>query len=264
LPKIWRPETYGYWVPGVGVAFSIIMLIIVGAFVANLFGRTIIAFGEHMVGRMPVVRGVYRALKQIFETVLSQSHTSFQKVGVIEYPRRGLYSMVFVSTTTTGEINHKCCEQGESMLSVFLPTTPNPTSGYLLFVPASDVIILDMKVEDAAKMVISAGLVVPEYPPGGDEAPAAGHGEQGKPVNMAKTGDVSKVEALPIVNAAIAVDAATDASSGAVSANAARSVGTDESADAKSGETGKKSRRKKRFRRRPRRKSGKSGNGGRQ
>ena len=166
LPKIWQPETYGLWVPGIGVAFSIIILIIVGAFVANLFGRTIIGFGETMVSRMPVVRGVYGALKQIFETVLSQSKTSFQKVGIIEYPRLGLYSIVFVSTDTTGEIDHKCNLTGEGMLSIFLPTTPNPTSGYLLFVPRSDVTILEMNVEDAAKMVISAGLVVPEYQKG--------------------------------------------------------------------------------------------------
>ncbi len=163
LPAIWQPETYGLSVPGIGVAFSILILIIVGAFVANLFGRTISGFGEQLVGRMPVVRGVYGALKQIFETVLSQSQTSFQKVGIIEYPRRGLYSIVFVSTETTGEIHHRCNRSDEGMLSIFLPTTPNPTSGYLLFVPKEDVIILEMKVEDAAKMVISAGLVVPEY-----------------------------------------------------------------------------------------------------
>ncbi len=163
LPAIWRPETYGLWVPGIGVVFAIIILIIVGAFVANLFGRSIIGFGEQLVGRMPVVRGVYGALKQIFETVLSQSQTSFQKVGIIEYPRQGLYSIVFVSTETTGEIDDRCNFTGDGLLSVFLPTTPNPTSGYLLFVPRKDVIILDMKVEDAAKMVISAGLVVPEY-----------------------------------------------------------------------------------------------------
>ena len=163
LPKIWQPETYNITVPGIGVAFSIIILIIVGAFVANLFGRTIISFGEQIVGRMPVVRGVYGALKQIFETVLSQSQTSFQKVGIIEYPRRGLYSIVFVSTDTTGEIHEKCNTSEKGMLSIFLPTTPNPTSGYLLFVPREDVTILEMKVEDAAKMVISAGLVVPEY-----------------------------------------------------------------------------------------------------
>lgn len=163
LPTIWQPETYGLSVPGIGVAFSILILILVGAFVANLFGRTIIGFGEQMVGRMPVVRGVYGALKQIFETVLSQSQTSFQKVGIIEYPRKGLFSIVFVSTDTSGEIKEVFDPDNRGMLSVFLPTTPNPTSGYLLFVPREDVTILEMKVEDAAKMVISAGLVVPEY-----------------------------------------------------------------------------------------------------
>jgi len=164
LPAIWQPETYGLSVPGIGVAFSILILILVGAFVANLFGRSIVGFGERMVSRMPVVRGVYGALKQIFETVLSQSHDSFQKVGIIEYPRIGLYSIVFVSTETSGEIKEKCDDSSEGLLSIFLPTTPNPTSGYLLFVPAEDVTILEMKVEDAAKMVISAGLVVPEHP----------------------------------------------------------------------------------------------------
>ena len=169
LPAIWQPETYGLSIPGIGVAFSIIILMIVGAFVANLFGRTIIGFGEQLVGRMPVVRGVYGALKQIFETVLSQSHTSFQKVGIIEYPRKGLYSIVFVSTETTGEIHQKCSQTSQGMLSIFLPTTPNPTSGFLLFVPREDVIILDMSVEEAAKMVISAGLVVPDYQDGMQE-----------------------------------------------------------------------------------------------
>jgi uncharacterized membrane protein len=111
---------------------------------------------------MPVVRTVYRALKQIFETVLSQSTASFQNVGLVEYPRRGLYAVVFISTSTKGEIRSKAGDHDE-LYSVFLPTTPNPTSGFLLFVPHADVIVLDMSVEDAAKLVISAGLVVPNY-----------------------------------------------------------------------------------------------------
>lgn len=149
-------------VPGVGVVFSILLLTVIGALAANLFGRTIISYGEMMLNRMPLVRNLYSALKQIFETVLSQSNTSFQKVGLIEYPRRGLYAIVFVSTETTGEISHKMDDE-DQLLSVFLPTTPNPTSGYLLFVPEEDVMVLDMTVEEAAKMVISAGLVTPEF-----------------------------------------------------------------------------------------------------
>ncbi len=148
-------------IPGIGLVVAILGIMIIGAFTANLFGRSLVSYGERVLDRMPVVRNLYRALKQIFETVLSQSGTSFQKVGVIEYPRKGLYAIVFVSTETHGEIADKCAA-GEKFLSVFLPTTPNPTSGYLLFLPASDVTILDMTVEEGAKLVISAGLVVPE------------------------------------------------------------------------------------------------------
>ena len=163
VPQVYLPETYlPFTVPGVGLIFSIAMLIVVGALTANLFGRTIVSYGEIIVGRMPVVRGVYRALKQIFETVLSQSNNTFQQVGLLEYPRRGLYAIVFVSTPARGEIDDKVLK-GEPVLSVFLPTTPNPTSGYLLFVAEKDVTFLDMTVEEGAKLVISAGLVVPPY-----------------------------------------------------------------------------------------------------
>ncbi|GAB4239614.1 MAG: hypothetical protein Kow0032_26820 [Methyloligellaceae bacterium] len=163
IPAKYLPESYlPFTVPGVGLIFSITALVIIGAFTANLFGRTLISYGEMMLDRMPVVRNVYRALKQIFETVLSQSNNSFQKVGLIEYPRKGLYAIVFISTETRGEIDKKV-EKGETLLSVFLPTTPNPTSGYLLFLPEKDVLVLDMSVEEAAKLVISAGLVVPEH-----------------------------------------------------------------------------------------------------
>lgn len=161
VPAVYLPETYlPFSVPGVGVIFAIVGITILGALTANLFGRTVVSYGELMLNRMPIVRNVYRGLKQIFETVLSQSQNSFQKAGLIEYPRKGIWSIVFISTTTRGEIEKKAPQDG-GMLSVFLPTTPNPTSGFLLFVPKSDVIVLDMSVEDAAKLVISAGLVTP-------------------------------------------------------------------------------------------------------
>ncbi len=163
LPDFYLPETYlPFTVPGVGLVFSILGLMFIGALTANLFGRTLVSYGEMMLDRMPVVRNVYGALKQIFETVLSQSNNSFKEVGLIEYPRKGLYAIVFVSTETRGEIDDKVLK-GEGLLSVFLPTTPNPTSGFLLFVPEKDITILDMNVEEAAKLVISAGLVVPEH-----------------------------------------------------------------------------------------------------
>lgn len=167
--KEYNPQNYIPFVipeiPGIGLIFAVLVLILAGAFMANLFGQTILSYGEMMLGRMPIVRNVYQALKQIFETVLSQSNNSFQKIGLIEYPRRGIYSIVFISKETEGEISNRYKEEyhtaDDNLISVFLPTTPNPTSGYLLFVPCKDVKILDMSVEEGAKMVISAGLIEP-------------------------------------------------------------------------------------------------------
>ncbi len=163
LPENYMPDAVlPFTVPGLGLVFMVVLIIMIGALAANLLGRSVVGWGEGVLGRMPVVRSLYRATKQIFETVLSQRGTSFQKVGLVEYPRRGIYAIVFVSTETTGEIKERL-DDGSGLISVFLPTTPNPTSGFLLFVPKNEVLILDMTVEEAAKLVISAGLVVPEY-----------------------------------------------------------------------------------------------------
>jgi len=163
IPAAYNPETYlPFALPGAGLLFAIIGIVVIGALTANLFGRSLVGFGESIVDRMPVVRNVYNALKQIFETVLSQSSSSFKNVGLIEYPRKGLYCIVFIATDSSGEILDKWPASTEP-ISVFLPTTPNPTSGFLLFVPRRDIIILDMSVEEGAKLVISAGLVTPEY-----------------------------------------------------------------------------------------------------
>lgn len=162
VPPGFNPDNYlPFSVPGVGLLLALFGITVIGALTANLFGRTIVAYWESVLDRMPVVRNVYRALKQIFETVLAQSKTSFREVVLIEYPRKGLYAIAFVSRDTIGEIPAKA-DDGD-MVSVFLPTTPNPTSGFLLFVPVRDVIKLDMSVEQAAKLVISAGLVVPDH-----------------------------------------------------------------------------------------------------
>ena len=170
VPAQYNPDTYlPFSLPGVGLLFALMGLMVLGALTANLFGRTIVAFGEQMLDRMPIVRNVYKALKQIFETVLSQSNSSFRQVGLIQYPRPGLYALVFISTDTTGEVLERAGNGGE-MVSVFLPTTPNPTSGFLLFVPAEDVMLLEMNVEEAAKLVISAGLVTPKRAEAGDDA----------------------------------------------------------------------------------------------
>lgn len=160
VPQVYNPRTYiDYDIPGFGLFIFIVFTTVVGYFTKNLFGRQLIRLGESWVDRMPVVRTIYNALKQIVETVLSQSSASFQKACLVEYPRKGLWAIAFISTQTKGEIPGRAGE--ERMVSVFLPTTPNPTSGFLLFVPAQDVVELDMTVEEAAKLVISAGLVTP-------------------------------------------------------------------------------------------------------
>jgi len=160
VPKIYNPSTYlGVSIPGFGVIVFLIFTSAVGALTKGLFGRQLLRLGENFVDRMPVVRSIYNALKQIAETVLSQSNNSFQNACVIEYPRKGIWAIAFVSTNTKGEVLEKM--PYDEMLSVFLPTTPNPTSGFLLFVPRQDVVLLDMTVEEAAKLIISAGLVTP-------------------------------------------------------------------------------------------------------
>ena len=147
-------------VRGLGVVIFLIFTVIVGWMAKGFIGRSLIRFAEGLVQRTPVVRTVYSGIKQISETIFAQSERSFEKACLIEYPRRGIWALGFISTDTKGEVADKGDPSGE-MVSVFLPTTPNPTSGFLLFFPKSDVIMLDMSVEDAAKLVISAGLVYP-------------------------------------------------------------------------------------------------------
>ncbi|TYC58695.1 DUF502 domain-containing protein [Rhodobacterales bacterium] len=164
LPRIYNPDTYlSFPVPGFGLIVAIIVLTIVGFLAANFLGRSMLSVGESLLGRMPLVRNIYSGLKQIFETVLDQRGDSFTKAALVEYPRRGLWAIVFISTETRGEVAKRLRDKAETV-SVFLPTTPNPTSGFLLFVPREDVVELTMSVEDAAKLVISAGLVSPAYP----------------------------------------------------------------------------------------------------
>jgi uncharacterized membrane protein len=163
IPQVYNPDNYlPFAVPGFGLLTALFLITMIGFLTANLVGRSIIGFGESLLDRMPLVRSLYKGLKQIFQTVLAEQSGSFKQAALIEYPRRGLWSIVFIATDTKGEVNERLPES--ESISVFLPTTPNPTSGFLLFVPRKDVIILDMSVEEAAKMVISAGLVSPEFP----------------------------------------------------------------------------------------------------
>lgn len=147
-------------VRGIGVVIFFIFTMLVGWIGKGLMGRSFLRMGESIVERMPVVRSVYNGVKQIAETVFSQRDTSFDKACLIEYPRKGIWAIAFISTPAKGEVHAKTSDGGE-VTTVFLPTTPNPTSGFLLFLPRKDIQELDMTVEDAAKLVISAGLVYP-------------------------------------------------------------------------------------------------------
>lgn len=160
LPDKYNPLTYiDVNVRGLGVIVFIIFTTFIGSLTKGIFGRSLVRTAESLVDRMPVVRSIYNGLKQITETVVNQSNASFEKACLVQYPRKGIWAVAFISTKTSGEILPKSGQ--DDMTSVFLPTTPNPTSGFLLFVPTKDIIELDMSVEDAAKLVISAGLVMP-------------------------------------------------------------------------------------------------------
>jgi uncharacterized membrane protein len=159
IPERYNPETYlPFSVPGLGLLITIAFLTLVGFLAAGLAGRTLVRIGERLLSRMPVVRSVYGTLKQIFETVLAQSSRSFREVVLVEYPRRGLGAIGFVTGPTKGEIQTR---SEDELVNVFLPTTPNPTSGFLLFVPRRDLVHLDMTIEEAMKLVISGGIVAP-------------------------------------------------------------------------------------------------------
>ena len=162
VPQQFQPSEYvGINLPGVGIVIYLTFTVLIGWIAKGIIGRSLIHFAEGLIDQMPVVRSVYSGVKQISETVFAQTDQSFENACLVQYPRRGIWAVGFVSTATRGEIR-KRADNGNEMLSVFVPTTPNPTSGFLLFFPAEDVILLDMSIEDAAKLIISAGLVYPD------------------------------------------------------------------------------------------------------
>lgn len=163
IPAHYNPDNYlPFAVPGFGLIVAIVLITLIGFLTANFIGRAIVNYGEGLLENMPFVRNIYRGLKQILETVLSQQSNTFKQVALIEYPRKGLWALVFIATDARGEVKENLQEKGGDTVAVFLPTTPNPTSGFLLFVPKKDIHPLKMSVEDAAKLVISAGLVAPQ------------------------------------------------------------------------------------------------------
>ena len=169
IPVHWNPNTYiqDYFgitlsVPGVGVVVLAVVITLIGALTAGFLGRFIIRTGENIVARMPVVRSIYSASKQILETVFRDQSEAFREAVLVEYPRRDAWTIAFITGRTTGEVQART---PDDVVNVYVPTTPNPTSGFLLYVPVKDLKPLDMSVEDAVKMVISVGMVTPPYYP---------------------------------------------------------------------------------------------------
>lgn len=167
IPAAYKPDTYlHYSIPGFGVVVALVFITLLGFLVANIVGRRLLHFGESLLARMPIVRNIYGGLKQIFETALSTQSKPFTSVGLIEFPRKGMWAVVFVVGKAKGEITAKFPDaNGEDIYNIFVPTTPTPLSGYLVFAKRSDFIMLDMSAEEAAKLVISAGIVAPEFTP---------------------------------------------------------------------------------------------------
>lgn len=166
LPPAYNPETYlPFAIPGLGLVIVFIVLTFIGWSTAGLLGRLWTRISEHFLRRMPVIRSVYAAVKQIIETILKQQSNAFREVVLFEYPRRGSWAIGFITGQTQGEVQNLTTDD---VVNVFLPTTPNPTSGYLLFIPKKELVILDMTVEEGIKMVVSGGIVTPP-----DRRPAA-------------------------------------------------------------------------------------------
>jgi len=167
VPRAFNPESYlDFAIPGLGLLVAILMLTMLGALAANILGRSMLRLGERVVGRVPFVRNIYNTLKQLIETVFSQNQNSFKEVVLIQYPRQGLWVLGFITTEATGEVGEHL---GSDHIAVFVPSTPNPTSGFMVFLPRADVTVLKMSVEEGAKLIISAGIVTPEGLPGAGE-----------------------------------------------------------------------------------------------
>jgi uncharacterized membrane protein len=161
IPLAYRPETLlGFQIPGLGVILTIVILLVTGVLVANFVGRSVIGGWESLLERIPIVRSIYSAAKNFAEIVFSDSGKAFKKVYLVEYPRKGIYTLTFQTATEMGEVQGRT---GEEVICCFVPTTPNPTSGFIIIVPKADAIELDMTVDEAAKLIMSLGVVIPKW-----------------------------------------------------------------------------------------------------
>ena len=159
VPVAYLPQTYlPFSIPGFGLVVGFVGLTLLGFLTASFFGRSVLNLGETILSRMPVVRGIYKGTKQVFETVFSSDGTSFRTVGLVQFPVKGTWSLVFISNPATEEISGSL-PPADEYLGVFLPCTPNPTTGFFFYLPRNDIVILTMSVEDAAKLIMSAGMI---------------------------------------------------------------------------------------------------------
>jgi uncharacterized membrane protein len=164
IPKMYRPETYlPIQIPGLGLIIAFVALTLLGFLTANLIGRKLVDLGEGLLSRMPIVRPIYRTAKQIFQTLFSKSGSTFRKVGLVEFPSPGMWSLVFLTQSPTDEVSSRL--PALEHVSAFMPCTPNPTTGFFFYVPRRDVIDLDITVEQAMTLLMSAGIVQPGSDP---------------------------------------------------------------------------------------------------
>jgi uncharacterized membrane protein len=185
IPEAYRPETYlPLKIPGSGLVIALFALTLLGFLTHNLVGRTLIQLGDHLIDRMPIVRPIYKTVKQVFQMLFSKSGTSFRKVGLVEFPAPGMWSLVFISQPPSAEVAARM-PQGEDQISVFLPCTPNPTTGFFFYVPRKNIIVLEIPVEQAATLIMSAGMIQPGVP--------AQNGNQGGVAAMAAAARIAQV-----------------------------------------------------------------------
>jgi uncharacterized membrane protein len=186
IPEAYRPETYLPWpIPGTGLVIAVVALTLLGFLTANLVGRTMVGWGESLLSRMPIVRPVYKTMKQIFETLFSKTGSGFRQVALVEFPAPGMWSLVFISLPPSEDLAAKLPE-GEHV-SAFLPCTPNPTTGFFFYVKRSDLVVLDISVESAMTLLISAGMVQP------------GNDTQKKLAALAATAKAAQAARSPII-----------------------------------------------------------------
>jgi uncharacterized membrane protein len=186
IPPTYRPETYLPWpIPGTGLVIAFIALTLLGFLTANLVGRTMVGWGESLLSRMPIVRPIYKTMKQIFETLFSKTGSSFRQVALVEFPAPGMWSLVFVSLPPSEDLAAKLPEGDH--VSAFMPCTPNPTTGFFFYVLRKDLVVLDISVESAMTLLISAGMVQP-----GNDAPK-------KLASLAATAKAAQAARSPVI-----------------------------------------------------------------